>query len=392
MKSDGDQISIAAEIELDNRLSNLPSSLWYRFPAKYEAYLSPRADGFAATSLTLAMYNGEDLEIRGPISPKLAYNLYEFRQIFHTWLPNLFQMVEIRYDQLAEPPPLKSGGGVAAAFSGGIDSFFTLWSHLPENQPILDAQITHGIFAYGLDPHVEDKESYQIAFAEYAQIFDSLGLDLISVQTNAYLFAQFRINWIYFFGQPLIGAVQMLSPFLRRFYVPSGFTYSDNVLQGSSPLTDHLLSTERLDVIHHGASTGRIDKLKTVANWPVTHHKLRVCTNKKETYGLQNCSSCDKCIRTIVTLSLLEALPKYNNFNSKISLWSYLKWGLTNSIYVTQARSTQKYSIESGKLGVAIMIQIAIWLSWFRKFAVALFKKLLTADQLYRLKRKVYQS
>jgi hypothetical protein len=283
-------------------------------------------------------------------------------------------------------------GGVATAFSGGIDSFFTLWSHLPENQSILPFVVTHGLFVYGLDPHLEDEENYRIVYAEYTKLFDAFGLELVSVQTNAYLLAQFRINWIYFFGQPLIGAAQMMSPFLRRFYVPSGFSYHDKVLQGSSPLIDHLLSTEQLDVVHHGASTSRIDKLKTLANWPATYHRLRVCTNKKGLHGFQNCSSCDKCYRTIVTLSLLEALPNYNNFNPKVSLWSYLKWGLGNSIYVSQARLTQKFAIESGKIGVAILTQVAVFLSWVRKFGITLFKKLLTAEQLYRLKRKVYSS
>ena len=54
-------------------------------------HISLRADAFAPTAVLVAMYAGEDLHIRGAISPRLAYNLFEYREIFHAWYPRIFQ-------------------------------------------------------------------------------------------------------------------------------------------------------------------------------------------------------------------------------------------------------------------------------------------------------------
>ena len=89
------------------------------------------------------MYAGEDLTIKGEISASLAYNLYEYREIFYTWYPKLFRQVNISFEKTISPSrPV--GNAVATALSGGVDSFYTLWAHLPENQSIPDARLTHG--------------------------------------------------------------------------------------------------------------------------------------------------------------------------------------------------------------------------------------------------------
>ena len=249
IKRIGGEISIVAPIEMSSPLPYLPSELWYRFPIAYEAYLKPRADAFAATALLVSMYCGEDLLIRGPISPKLAKGLLDFRGVFHAWLPKLFKMVDIRYEHLAVPDPLVGSGGVATAFSGGVDSFYTLWAHMPENQPIPDARVTHGLFVHGLDLRLDDRSNYDSVANSYVDLFQSLGLELILASTNAYQLSEFRIAWTLIFGPPLIGAALLMSPLLNRFYVPSGLPYNGLLPHGSSPLTDHLLSTETLNII-----------------------------------------------------------------------------------------------------------------------------------------------
>ena len=214
----GDSIHVSSRLEFTTPPMHVPQSLWYSFPREYENMLSSQADGFAATALLVSMLAGENLEVRGSISPRMAYNLLEYRNIFSIWLPKIYQFVEIKFQKLEPQASRETPPAAATAFSGGIDSFFTLWCHLPENQPISQAQITHGLYLSGLDTRLEDRELFKGIISRYDQLFSSLGLTLIHGSTNAYLFSQYRVDWTLFFGPPLIGAAHLLNPLNRYIF------------------------------------------------------------------------------------------------------------------------------------------------------------------------------
>jgi hypothetical protein len=390
-KSDG-EICIGARLEMEHPLPHLPQELWYRFPERYASHILQRADAFTPTALLVAMYAGEDLVVRGPISPRLAYSLFEFRNIFHSWQPEIFQMMDIQYECL-EPAAAATPAAVATSFSGGIDSFYTLWAHMPNNQPIPQFRVTHGLFIQGLDLRLDDESNFQAAANRYQAIFENLGLELILASTNAYQFSEFRINWTLFFGPPTVGAALLLSPFLGRFYMPAGMpSYMKLVPQSSHPLVDHLLSTETLDVVHHGVSISRFEKVKAITNWPVTYQSLRVCSDKLHMHGVQNCSACHKCYRTMTLLEILDVSRHYReNFPKKLTAFSYLRWGLLTHLYPDQARAIRQKAIQHGHYGMAFWIQVAILLRLVKKSAVELFKKAIGKDRVYRLKRRVYR-
>jgi hypothetical protein len=392
LKNKSGEICVSSRFELQTSLPYLPSELWYCFPEKYEQFLVPRADGFAATALLVAMFAGEDLTIRGPISPKLAYGLYDYRNIFHDWFPKLYRMVDIQYEQLDPPQRLEEEGAIATAFSGGVDSFYTLWSHLPENQQISRARVTHGLFIHGLDSRLDDKANFLATAKHYADLFASLGLELIQASTNAYQFAEFRINWLYFSGAPLIGTALLLNSFFRCFYVPSGFPSLKKLIpNGSHPITDHLLSTETMDVVHHGAETGRYDKLAVISKWPVSYDRLRVCTDKQRLVVLQNCSACDKCYRTMTALDLLDSLPNYKNFSQKLTVIDYLRWGSMTLMNMRHARDFRRIAWQSGRFDMVFWINVAITLRKVAMFLRKIIKALISPEQLFWIKRKVYQ-
>lgn len=391
LTKDSGEICIASRIEMDKPLPYLPKKLWYRFNEKHEDRLSPRSDGFAATALLVAMYAGEDIRIRGSISPKLAYGLYDYRNVFNTWNPKLFKKVEIQFDQLDVVPQIPSQRGVMTAFSGGVDSFYTLWSHLPENQEIPDARVSHGLFIHGLDLRLDDKRNYQAVANKYTDLFESLGLELILGSTNAYQFSEFRIDWIYFYGAPMIGAALQLSPFLRRFYIPSGYAaFNKLVPNGISPLTDHLQNTEALEMIHHGAASTRYDKVAVLKDWPVTYHHLRVCADKNRLDVVQNCSSCHKCYRTTTLLVILGSLQKYKNFSQKLTPGDYFRWGFLTLLNPRHASDIRNSAFRAGKFGMVLLIQIAIILRKMKKSILYVTKSLLSRKWLYQIKRKIY--
>lgn len=389
-KLDG-QITVAARVETQASVPNLPKDLWYRFPEKYEPNLSVQADGFAATALLVAMYTGEDLSIRAPISPKLAYGLLEYRNIFHGWLPKLFQMVDIRYEKVK----IAAGGnkvkGVGSAFSGGVDSFFTLWSHLAENQPIVEARITHGLFLHGYDLRLDEAAPYQAIARKYSALFNKYGLELILASTNAYQFAEFRVDWALINGAPLIGAALLMSPLLQRFYIPSWTRYNEITPQGTSPLTDHLLSTDHFDIVHQGASISRFEKISILSHWPDTYDLLRVCSNKQQSAELKNCSACHKCYRTMASLSILNALPKYGTFDQKLSLGDFFHWGIQTHMDIGMARDNRNKALKVGKIGLGLGVELAILINIVVKITVKTIKFFLPGKILYQIKRNLFK-
>ena len=386
-----DFVFLKSRFEMQKPIPYFPSELWYRFPEPYANHLSLRADAFAPTALLVAMFTGENLLVRGAISPLLAYNLLEYRNIYHSWQPNLFKKVDIKYELLEQSSPPQGNTAVATAFSGGVDSFYTLWAHRPENQSIVEAQITHGLFVHGLDLRLADEVSYNIAAQAYSKLFKELGLELIQAATNAYQFSEFRINWTMFFGTPLIGAALCLNSLIRQFYVPSSFSDFNIIPYGSSPLIDHLLSTESTNIVHHGASISRTEKTIILTNWPATFHKLRVCANKVRMNGLNNCGTCHKCYRMITLLDLLKALPNYSNFPKKMTPIPYVHWGLLNTLDPVTAKELRNKAASTGKIQVAFGIQVALIIDFCVDRVIGVLKKILSEERLYQLKRKVYK-
>ena len=107
IKHEDGEIVISSRIETD-RNTQIPEALWFRFPESYTKHLSGRSDGFLSTLLLTAMSFGEPLEVRGPVSPRLAQNLPQFQKIYQKANPNLLQIVDIKYRSLAEIQPMVS--------------------------------------------------------------------------------------------------------------------------------------------------------------------------------------------------------------------------------------------------------------------------------------------
>lgn len=145
------EIILSARIELKNSIERVPQNLWFTFPEEYSGWITDSSDSFAASLLLISMYLEEEMEIRGKISPHLAYGLMEYRYVFNLWFPSHFHQIKLKFGELEALPTDEIEGKVGVAFSGGVDSMYTVWSHLVENQPVSSMRLTHGLFVHGLD-------------------------------------------------------------------------------------------------------------------------------------------------------------------------------------------------------------------------------------------------
>ena len=93
------------------------------------------------------------------------------------------------------------------------------------------------------------------------------------------------------------------APAFGRVYVPATETYTTIRPLGSHPLVDPLWSSERVELVHDGATATRLDKLRVVDTVPVARETLHVCVSKDSDEF--NCGRCWKCVLTMVGIRVL---------------------------------------------------------------------------------------
>ena len=282
--------------------------LVFEYPARFADWISGRADGFVAALILRAMEAREPIEVRAPLSARFAEGLAAYQRTFAAWFPGRLAPVEVR---AAVEPAGREGAAVLTSFSGGVDSFYTLWSHSAEHEPDEASRVTHALFVHGLDLPLGWTAAYDAARALYTDCMTGLGLDLIPASTNAHAFVG-RKDWGLFHGGTTIGAALVLDRGVRRFYMPASHMVGHLMPWGSDPRVDPLLSTEAMEVVHDGAEVTRVHKTRTIGAWPPTFGRLRVCLSADP--AMPNCCRCEKCVRTMTTLDLFGLLARHPSF------------------------------------------------------------------------------
>lgn len=315
VKRDG-QILLFARVESPNaERMKWPKFIWYRYPESYEPYISLQSEAFLLPALMGAMYVNEAVEVRGGFSPKVAYHLGELQRRM-ALLKERFEFpmgVTVKFERLA--PLVAQPQAVVGSYSGGVDSLFSIYQHLPGRQPDPANQITHGLNIRGFDIALNDARNLSASQRLHQQALADMGLDFLTVETNAGVILRSFSAEIPFYNTVLAGVVHSLAKLIRVFYLPSS---SDiNMVfatRGVGSMVDHLMSTETTEIIHHGASYTRVEKTLALGAWPVAHKNLRVCFFPDYTSVTPNCSRCAKCWRTMIPLYAAGKLDEFATF------------------------------------------------------------------------------
>jgi len=326
---DGDDVVVSARVEVDSARTELPSELWFAFPSSYREHLTDHLNGFAVALLPLAMTLGEDLRMEGVLSPRLLRGMEEYQRIQCAWRPTPFKAVGIEPDQLqpAGLGPLETG--VACSFSGGVDSSYTVWRHLPENEPNRRYRISHCLMINGFDADsdVENAGHFSRIQKSIEPMLEDLGLHLVVCRTNYMSFSDPNILK-QSFGAMVTAPALVLGRLFSCFFVPASYRFDEFCRDGSHLMIDHLLSTESMETVHDSSHLIRPEKTATISNWSATHATLRVCFNatgyREDTKSIVNCGRCEKCIRTMKTLEMSGSLEKYTTFSrtpSHLDVW-----------------------------------------------------------------------
>jgi hypothetical protein len=124
-------------------------------------------------------------------------------------------------------------------------------------------------------------------------------------------------------GAVLASIALLLSPQLKKVYIPASKTYSNLNPWGSHPMLDPLWSTEEVEIVYDGCEADRVRKAALVAQSEIALRNLRVCLFKPE--DSLNCEQCEKCLRSMATLRAVGALDRCATFRHKLDLETLAK-------------------------------------------------------------------
>jgi len=351
--------------------------LWFEVDAEHAALASDRADAFFVALLPVAMAAGEELELRGAVSPRLAWGLRELQRIHCAWWPRRVQRVEVSCKTLVEAPPGERGAGVATTFSGGVDSMYTLWSHSGERETLAPFRLTHALMINGFDLDVDLDETgrFRALRQIYTPLLAPLGIQLVTLRTNLRDFrtaAIERTGLLRSFGNALVAPALALQRGLGRLYLAAARHYQQFEEDGSQPTTDHLLGTESLHVIHDGADVrSRFAKTAVIADWPDGLARLRVCSDPTwcnvdvERAVVDNCGSCKKCIWTLVSLELATGRKTFPSFPRPVSR-ADVRWAAKSSIW--RGPENLREALARGRRDIALDIRIGRAHAWLPRW------------------------
>lgn len=225
----------------------------------------------------------------------------------------------------------RDAGNCAAFFSGGVDAFATLFSHLDERPSL--------ITLWGADIKLDDTAGWNIVRSHVTATAEKYGLDCLLVKSNFREFIDYgelqklidgtNESWWHGF-QHGIGIIGHGAPVayaldLNRIYIASSFTIADKgrVTCASDPTIDNYVHYCGCRTIHDGYEMNRQQKVDLICD---TSDKLDSCPTLRVCWissGGKNCCECEKCFRT--AFSIIAAGHNPADYGLDISKRQYKK-------------------------------------------------------------------
>jgi len=385
------EIEVSARIEFDQEIPNIPERLWFRFPESCGGYLTDRGDGFLLNMLIPAMYYGEDIEVHAAVSPKLLYNLKEYQYLIRSTYA--LSQVEIRCQTVKAFEPQSIPKAVLLTYSGGTDSTFALWSHLPQNQPISSMHITHGLLLQGFnafDIPLENPAYFDFVYGKFKQLYDELGLSLLYAKTNIHQFAIFRIDWFMAHSSVLAGIVHLLAGLVKTYIKSDDGGYHHRNVKYIGGESTHLLSSETIETIYFSRLYGREDKLRILAGWEPAHTHLRVCLNWQKRTDQLNCSWCRKCLLNMIMLELIGEYEKFSVFKQPFPSFAVLRWFTLVKSSPLSFKTFQNLARENRRYGILFILWLLAIPGRIKARVYSYLDHHLSAETKYRIRERFY--
>lgn len=246
-----------------------------------------------------------------------------------------------------------------AFFSGGVDSWATLVSHVDEDE-------LNFVTIWGSDVKLDDEISWKKVenyTNEVAENLDSKAVFIRSTfrESLNYKYLDNLIDgkvlnnsWWYFIqhGIALIGHV---APYvylndIDTHYIPASYSSKDIPNKIASYKTiDETLKLAWCNVIHDQFDLIRIERVKKILDWQkLTGRDVQIRVCYSESANGENCSHCEKCYRTILEFLSFDLDPQCFGFRfSPANIPEMQLYLYENHARIFEDKMSYKYSCYS---------------------------------------------
>lgn len=289
---------IRRTVSLDNVADKDRPSAAIFFDLLHERDLPlPQAlDGFIFGIIFYAMRLGQNIHVHGALSAAALRNLHEFQEAWVLWKGTHYRKIEITPDTIINDAAILKKNEAIAAFSGGVDSIFTVLRHSTGRLGLGAYPLKRSVLmVHGFDVSLDEQEQLDALKERTEPFLQDLGLRIKTIRTNLKVLG--LQSWEDSFAPQLACCLHNYAHEFGYALIGSSEPYDALVLPwGSTPATDYLLSGAALQVVHDGAGYSRTQKVEMIAQNALASSIVKVCWQGKEAH--KNCGVCEKCIRT----------------------------------------------------------------------------------------------
>jgi len=325
-------------------------TLWFECAPRVQPMLDVTScDAFVVAMLVRAQHEGWDIEVCGPMSARLYYNIsHHYIELMRHCAPGLHKIgITARYLSRAR----HDGTGVIAGFSAGVDSFCTVADHAAGRVPP-EYQLTH-LLMNNVGSHGQNEHDYAV-FLERQQRLEplahALGLELVAVNSNLDALLGMNFQLTHVARNAAVGL--LLQKGIGKYMYSAAYHYRDckviptPAYGDADALLVPMLSTESLECIDTGAQYTRFEKTALIADQPLVQQNLDVCVSPVMAPSDKvNCSRCWKCLRTQASL---EIVGKLQNFSAVFDLDTYQAYRWLYLCYLARSPKPMAADIHTG--------------------------------------------
>ena len=341
-EDDGEYFDLVADVEFESRRRPLRMRRFGNHPDLRKG--APHLDPFAVMLLMPAMIRGEDLVLEGSVDENLLYNLSGLVQnVFRIRWPQ-WSKIQVSADPRVSEVGPSTSRGVAAGFSGGVDSM-QLFQHCYLDSQVPDNMRLNLLLHHHVGAHCDSDTLFRESLAHVQNWADRHGLPLVGTICDMdpyYHGMEFLDSSI-----PRNVAAALSLSHLYHTFLYAGAVRLEGDRRGQLPKATDYLTTMLLPLFgtrHHsmrqiGGEYSRLEKTLQVLRDDRLTDDLHVCARPaaKRT-GFLNCGTCGKCVKLLVVAEQIGRLDRLEKLYDLDSFHRRRTRCLTNLFYTGLTR------------------------------------------------------
>lgn len=263
--------------------------VWFSSP---DARLAESPEAFMSAFLIPAQLRNDRLSCGRPVCNQWLANATALAEVTGKWWRRSLKPPVV--EAITKPKGRRWFRKRALFFTGGVDSFHTLFRHPGKIHALVNV--------HGYDIALGNKDRQGVASASMRAVADAMDIPLVEIRTNLREHSYFRKNnWNFVHGGAIAAVAHLLGRQWDDFLLSSSTRKDDPRAWGSSWQIDPLWSSAATRFLGWGEHLSRAEKMEEIADQPIVKDHLRVCWSSRD--AEPNCGVCPKCTRTMVSLA-----------------------------------------------------------------------------------------